>query len=118
MVLYIIIGTLAAFGFLCLWNFLPLWFSRKHPGMILLCISRDPRQELQAICRYGRLWGLGFLKCPLWVVGSFLSPDVRQRLQVKYPDIVFFTEEEFSHYDPTGTGNSAGHHRGHRISEL
>ena len=94
MALYIIIGTLAAFGAVCLWNFLLLWFSGKKTGMLLFCISRSPRQELQAISRYGRLYGLGFLKCPLWVVGSHLSPAARQNLQNKFPDIQFFTEEE------------------------
>lgn len=103
MVLYIIIGTLAAFGFLCLWHFLLLWFSGKRSGMILLCISRDPRQELLAINRYQRLLGLGFLSCPLWVVNSHLSTAARKSLQAKYPDMLFITEEEYSLYDPTGT---------------
>ncbi len=103
MVLYIIIGTLAAFGLTCLGSLLRLWFSRRKPGLAFLCLSKSPRQELWAIGKYRRLLGLGILKCPLWVVDSHLSPAAQIQLEETYPDIHFFTKEEFSLYDPTGT---------------
>ena len=118
MIGYIIIGVLAAFGLLCLFGLIFLWVTPKIQGLTLFCRGYSPAQELDALLRYQKLYGFGFLKCPLFMIDSHLSQIAQAQIASKHPNIHFITKEAFAHYDATGNGNSARHNRCGDFPEL
>lgn len=91
---YVILGVLAAFGFFCmLWAMGGLLLPRKRGGvLVFLCRPGLPADE--AVLWDGWLRGLGFLKAPLLLVDSPLSPEQRQKLSSVHPHVEFCSLEE------------------------
>lgn len=84
MLVWWILGVLAAFGAFCaLWAafgwLLPVW-----RGCVLVCICKGQTEEARALLCWRWLRGLGLIKAPLLMVGSGLSAD---------PDVEFCTLE-------------------------
>lgn len=86
MLVWWILGVLAAFGAFCaLWAafgwLLPLW-----RGCALVCVCESGQDARQAAACYGWLHGLGLVKAPLLLVDTGLSDAERERLRHINPE--------------------------------
>lgn len=96
MVLYVIIGALAAFGLVCvLWACLG-WLLPGSTGTALVCAAESGGVEEAVIRRYRWLLDLGFLKTPLLLVRHGITPEEEEKLLRRYPGIEFCEPEELS----------------------
>ena len=86
---YMIIGTLALLGLFCsLWGIFGWWFGCGKGGA-LVCLCRPGKPITPQAVRYSWLRGMGFVRCPLLLVGSDLSQKEQQLLCKKYPGVEF-----------------------------
>lgn len=91
---YVLLGALAAFGlFSIIWGIVGSFLSCWR-GCILVYFSRSGKAPGTPILCYRWLQGLGLIKSPLLIVGSNISPQVRQRLQRRHSNIEFCSPEE------------------------
>ena len=120
MVLYILIGTLAAIGMLSV-----LWvcFGWLLPGGrdgAVICLGW-PRDGM--IARYRWLRDLGLLHCPMIIVmeepvGADAMP-MGPGIEICSPDALWQRlKQERTNLDGTGNGDSPGRHQRRGISEL
>ena len=104
---YVILGTLAAFGALCvLWACFG-WLLPGGRGGAMVCVG-IPDEGL--IARYQWLRGLGLIACPLLVVteeGEAILPD---GVEICSPEeLLLRLEWERKKVDGTGNGDSPGY---------
>lgn len=108
---FVILGTLAAFGVLCIAGLLVgLLLPRPRGGVLVYAAGKGEDVILR---RYFWLRELGLLRCPLILLDSKLPGPRKHRLTEKCPSVRFYTTqqwiEEIENID--GTGNAAGGHR-------
>ena len=121
---YILLGTLAAFGGLCLLWGLAGWFVSGGEEGILILPGHSGQGEPGTVRWYLWLRELGLLRCRLVVEDFGLSPGERTWLEnrgieriepgAQLPDTGIGARE----IDGTGNGNSAGHHQRGGVPEL
>ena len=92
MILYVLLGLLAAFGLLCI-----LWtvFGFLLPGcsrftVFILC---KPEKESALLRRLLWLRELGVLRCSILLSGRGLTAQQRHRIQYKYDSVEFYDQE-------------------------
>ncbi len=99
---FVIIGVLAAFGTLC-----ALWvlfgFLLPRPRGCRLVYFCDGREE-SVLRRYFWLRDLGFLRCPLVLIGSGLADTRRQQIALKCRSVYFYTPEEWIEQEKKSLG--------------
>lgn len=112
---YVVVGTLAAIGFLCLAWALFCWLAPGGEGCAVVCYGQ-PRMEIFTVFKL--LKGLGILKCPLIAVteaGNGHMDDVeRCSSEALLPRLI----EERKRFDGTGNGDHTGRGQRRGISEL
>lgn len=122
----IILGTLAAWGLLCiLWAALG-WLLPGSSGGVMLCLCRLGKVPDGVILRYCWLRGLGLMNCPLLILDSSLSRREQEIYLKKYPGIEFCSLEEVparleverNRIERNGNGDPPGCHQRRGISEL
>ncbi len=112
---FVILGTLAAFGVLCIaWLLLGILLPRPRGGVLVYAAGEGEDVILR---RYFWLRDLGLLRCPLVMLDSQFSPHRKEKITEKCPSVRFYTTEqwieEIENID--GTGDAA---RGHRCGGL
>ena len=110
---YIVMGTLAAFGALCLGWLLLGWLLPSGEGCAVVCFG-EPDEGI--LSRYLWLRNMGFLHCPMLAVAE--DPGQREG-SVEYcggEQLLLRLELERNH--GTGTGDPPGRHRRRGVSEL
>ena len=109
-----ILGVLAAFGLLCaLWALFGWLLPGLKGGVLVICGTPEP----ETFARIKLLRGLGFLDCPLILVGNW---------DQKFPDTEICSPEELpsrlemerKRFDGTGNGDHSGHHQRGGVPEL
>lgn len=94
MVLYMVIGALAAFGLVCaLWAVLG-WLFADDTGAALVCVVRPGGAEEAVLRRYGWLRDLGIYRGPLILLGQDITPEEAEMLLRQEPGIEFCEPEE------------------------
>lgn len=110
---YIVIGTLAAFGALCLGWLLLGWLLPFGEGCAVVCFGRPDEGSLS---RFRWLRNTGLLVCPMLAVDA---PEQPEQGFVEYcsgEQLLLRLELERNH--GTGTGDPPGRHRRRGVSEL
>ena len=89
MIVYVLLGLLAAFGLVCM-----MWvlFGFLLPGsrrctVVVLC---SPEQETALLRRLLWLRELGLLRCGIYLSGRGLTDHQRRYIQRKYRSVEFF----------------------------
>ncbi len=117
MALYVIVGTLAAFGLLSIgWTVLG-WLL---PGGRGACLVYFGMADEGILTRYHWLRGLGLLCCPLLVVTEE-APErfPGDNMEICSPaNLLPRLEMERNRFDGTGNGNPSGRSQRRGISEL
>ena len=92
MIWYILLGTLAAFGLICvLWVLLGyLLPGSQKCTVVLLC---EPKEELALLRRLLWIRELGLFRCGILLSGQGLSPGQRLQIRQKYRSIEFCDPE-------------------------
>lgn len=116
MVGYVILGTLAAFGFLCaLWALLG-WLLPGGEGCVVVCYG-PPGEEI--FTRFKWLKSLGLLNCPLLMVAEEAESCHFDEIEICSPEqLLARLEQERNRFDGTGNGDHTGRHQRRGISEL
>lgn len=93
MILYVLLGLLAAFGLFCM-----IWvlFGFLLPGsrrcsVILLC---SPKDEAAMLCRLVWLREIGLLRCKMLLGGRGIPAHQRAQIRKKYPFVEFCDPED------------------------
>lgn len=80
MVIWIVIGMLAAFGALCALWALSGFLLPHQDGGVTVCVCRGDGKEEPLIHRYRWLQGMGLIHCPLILLDGGLSEADKARL--------------------------------------
>lgn len=113
---YVVLGMLAAFGFLCaLWAMLG-WLIPRGEGVCMIC----PEEGLSLVRRLLWLREVGLLNCPLMVSDTGLSAEekawlISHGIEICGPK---GPELERNQIDGTGNGDPTGRHQRCGVSEL
>ena len=121
MAVTVIMGTLAAFGALCvLWIGAGWLLGSGNGGKVLL--MGQPEAMVSLLLRFRVLRELGIIRCPVWILDSGLEPVECSRL--KEAGFQIYSLSELSEEQKNGveaidgTGDHPGNHRGGGLSEL
>ncbi len=111
---YVILGTLAAFGCLCvLWTILGVFLPDLR-GWTLVYWGNAPEE---ALWRPRWLRSLGLLDCPMLIVSE--SAEEREDAEICSPEMLLSRlTEERNRGNGTGNGDHSGRHQRRGISEL
>lgn len=92
MILYVILGLLAAFGLFCaFWAAFGCWLPGSgNCTLVLLCRAHQEPALLRRLL-WLRAWGL--LRCGILLSGRGLTADQRRQLRQIYGDIEFLDPE-------------------------
>ena len=105
---YVFFGAMAAFGLLSiLWACLG-WLLPAGEGCVMVCYGKPDDGILS---RYKWLKGMGFLRCPLWVITEETEICTGEEL-------LSWLEMERNRFAGTGNGDPSGRHQRRGISEL
>ena len=93
MILYVILGTLAAFGLLSgLWVLFG-WLLPGSSESVLLFLCSPEKKPGPVLLRYRWLRELHLIRGPLILVGSDLSEQAQQRIRQRYRGVEFCSPE-------------------------
>ena len=114
MAMFVLMGALAAWGFLCaLWAALG-WLLPDGRGCALVCVGQP---DMGIVSRWKWLKGLGLLRCPLIAITEDPHEDSETE-QCSRENLLFRLEMERNRFNGTGNGNYPGRHQRRDISEL
>ena len=111
----ILLVVLAAMGLLSLGWVLLGWLLPSGKGCALVCFG-EPDVGILSRCKW--LWGMGFFRCPLIVVGE--KPEIPdERIEICAGEqLLSRLETERNRFHGTGIGDSAGCDQRCGLSEL
>jgi len=112
---YMLLGTLAAMGFLSLLWALLGWLLPGGEGCAVVCY--DPAGE-EIFAVFKLLKGLGLLKCPLIAVTDEENRHFDDTEQCGPEELLSRLMEERNRFDGAGNGDHTGRHQRRGISEL
>ncbi len=113
---YVILGTLAAFGVLCV-----LWclFGALLPGTEGFAVVICGEAEEERFWRLLWLKSLGLLNCPVLMVAEKPGESVMAEIEIcSREELISRLEQERNRFNGTGNGDHTGRHQRRGISEL